>query len=403
MKHKVITLLKKFDDIVHENFGPIRVMFVITNKFGLMCQLPLVKKMVNDSRFKVYITSINRPSINNPQHASLIDTYFIPPQRASLTKVHYVIYTDMPHLYFKRNCLKVSISHGAAFGITDYTERQSCHPEVDIVFGIGQTFKGKIEEFKPGTITKEKKLFFPTGFMKTDSLINNKDKRETTLTDFELDPNKKTILIASHWTETSILRTLGPKLAEQVAKDYPNYNVIQTAHEKIWTNPPLNKTHKKDLFDSQALIKQLHAVQEKCSNFKLIRRSQIQPLLTIADIFITDLSSVIVEYSLLDRPILFYNVTEEVFTDQTTLTLYKNASSCFKEIEEVKPLLNQQLQSPELKSKERKALADYFLDNQGEATTTSVNTLLRMGRMSSRQSTKWRRALHLSKATEKSI
>lgn len=397
MKQKVVTLLKKIDDIVHENVGPIRVMFVITNKFGLMCQLPLIKQMVNDNRFKVFVTSTDKPDINNASHAELVDTYFIPPQRASLTKVHYVIYTDIPHLYFRRNCLKVSISHGAAFGITDYTERQSCHPEVDIVFGIGRSFKGKIEEFKPGTISKEKKLFFPTGFMKTDNLVNNRQNREKTLSNLALDPSKKTILIASHWTETSILRTLGAALAEQVANDYPDYNVIQTAHEKIWTNP--KSSNDNIHFDSQTLINQLHSVEKRCSNFKLIRRSQIQPLLSIADAFITDLSSVIVEYSLLDRPILFYNATEEVFTDQTTLTLYKNASSCFTKIEDIKPQLDQQLQAPELKSKDRKALADYFLDNQGEATNASINTLLRMGRMSSRSSTKWRRALKLSKAT----
>ncbi|UZE94365.1 CDP-glycerol glycerophosphotransferase family protein [Alkalimarinus alittae] len=399
MKQKVITLLKKFDDIVHENFGPIRVMFVITNKFGLMCQLPLIKQMVKDSRFKVYITSVNRPSINNPVHDELVDTYFISPQKASLTKIHYVIYTDMPHLYFKRNCLKVSMSHGAAFGITDYTEKQSCHPEVDIVFGIGRSFRDKIEEYKPGTISNEKKLFFPTGFMKTDNLINKKQNRDKILASLGLDPNKQTILIASHWTESSILRTLESAIAEQISTDYPDHNVIQTAHEKIWTNPRLSNKESSEHFDSQALINQLQRVEQTCANFKLVRRSQIQPLLSIADAFVTDLSSVIVEYSLLDRPILFYNATDEVFTDPTTLKLYKDASTSFTQIDEIKPLLDQQLQNPALKSVGRRALADYFLDNQGEATKASIETLLRMGRMSSRNSRKWRRALNLSKAT----
>ena len=398
MKAKILSLLRQLDDFVHENFGPIRVTFYVMNDFGLTCQLPLIKKMVVDTRFKVTVTSREPIALDEQLDAGFLQKYCVSYSHASWLKAHYVIYTDVPDLYLRRNHISISTSHGAAFGNNDYCEKSSCHPDFDIIFGPSQKLKEKIEIYQPGTISNDSKLFFSTGFMKCDALFGNTFDDERLLAEHALDPSKKTILIASHWTTNSILRTLGVELARNICETHPDINVIQTAHDKLWSNPNSDGVEHEttEPFRSDILINQLKNLEVQHANFRFIPTSQIQPLLSVADIFITDLSSVIIEYCAFNRPVLFYNPPSISFSDPHTYDLYKNASDSFTHITEVGELVEFNLETPENNRVGRKELIDYFLDHQGTATNTTIDIIKKMGRMSSRNSKRWKAAIKFS-------
>ena len=282
MKTKILHLLRRLDDAIYEKFGPIRVIFFVMNDYGFACQLPLIKMMLLDSRFKVLITSRGEISYPDQTTSDELNNHYISYSRASWIKTHYVIYTDVPDLYLRRNHISISTAHGAAFGNVDYAEMMSCHPVVDIIFGNETTMSTRLEEYQPGVISTKEKLFFSTGFMKCDDLFNRKFDREQLLSGYNLDKTKQTIVVASHWTPNSILRALGIALADKICTEFPNCNVIQTGHDNLWKNPtfysPNASDEPKKTFDSNRLIDELQKLEQKHTNFRFIPTGLIHPL-----------------------------------------------------------------------------------------------------------------------------
>jgi hypothetical protein len=126
------------------------------------------------------------------------------------------------------------IPHGTGYGICSaYHEIVASHSS--IYFGhhpaeyhylrtrLGQTFK--------------KDRFVPTGSPHTDELARYIDQkpedRMTLKQEFGLEPDLPVILISSHWTPDSILRTWGVDALTELQPFEEQFNIVQIGHQLL--------------------------------------------------------------------------------------------------------------------------------------------------------------------------
>lgn len=144
---------------------------------------------------------------------------------------------------------------------------------------------------KNGLIRKDGSRCFLTGFPKTDSLVAGGLDRNAVLKAIGADPARKTVLFAPTGEKNNALDTMGHEIVKAVSGG-AKWNLLVKPHD-----------HPKKQID---WFKEL-AVYEK-SGVHLVRDIDIEPYLFASDLLITDASSVAVEYTLMDRPIIFMDV-----------------------------------------------------------------------------------------------
>jgi len=127
-----------------------------------------------------------------------------------------------------------------------------------------------------------------TGFPKVDPLVGRDLNRETLLSGLGLNPELPTILFAPTGEKFNALDTMGKEVIEAVIKG-GKWNLLVKPHD----HP------KKDIDWFTELA------PYESETLRLVRERDIIPYLHAADLLLTDMSSVAVEYTLMDRPIVF--------------------------------------------------------------------------------------------------
>lgn len=374
MKKFIFTLTRKIDDLLYRAFTKrIRIAFHYSNDIGLNCQLPIIELALQyPNKYAVYIFSDNENKLESSPLIDDIRPLIISYKKAQTTKFSFIITTDVSTFYLKRNYQCISISHGAAFGNSNWDIVMYEDEVTDIHFALSEQHKTRcLTESK--TINKD---IYSIGFPKLDNLVNGQFNKEVIAKKLGISQDKPTILIASHWTECSILAQLGINLIQTIADKYPQYNVIQTAHDKIWTNPE----YKEGALNSDVLKESLLNLEKSSDNIYFVPTSNIHELLAIADVFITDISSVIVEFSVMDKPILFFDLPQQSFANEHTYSLYKNASTPFVSTNDAISAINEALINDKTKQPERSMLKKHFLCNVGTAAKAALQQIDKMAK-----------------------
>ena len=142
-----------------------------------------------------------------------------------------------------------------------------------------------------GLIREGNTKYYITGFAKTDSLVNDTLDRDKFLKDLGLDPALPTILFAPTGDKKNAMESMGEKVIKEVS-DAGKWNLLVKPHDH-----PKNKINWFEELD--------HFVSDRV---KLVRDFDVTPYLHCADLLITDASSVSVEYTLMDRPIIYLDI-----------------------------------------------------------------------------------------------
>lgn len=131
-----------------------------------------------------------------------------------------------------------------------------------------------------------------TGFPKADTLINEPIDRDAFLQTLGMDPSRKTLLYAPTGDKNNSLETVGEKAVSAI-REAGQWNLLIKLHDH-----PKNTT-----LDWVARLAHLQD-----NTVRLVHGWNIVPYLQVADLLLTDASSAAVEYTLLDRPIVFLQV-----------------------------------------------------------------------------------------------
>lgn len=146
---------------------------------------------------------------------------------------------------------------------------------------------------------------FNIGQPKSDALLRGDYSRQGVLESVGLDPSKPTVLYAPSWNEGLSLRYYGDKIFEKMLS-VQGVNVIAKLHPLCYLfpgNPRLsggiNWVQRLRKFEIYGNFRHLSEFSEN-----------IDPLLEASDVMVTDLSSVALEFLILDKPVVYIDCPE---------------------------------------------------------------------------------------------
>jgi hypothetical protein len=251
---------------------------------------------------------------------------------------------------------RIQIFHGMSF------RNRAIRPETDGAdhyFLLGPYMKRGFEE--AGILARDDPRGVAIGFPKTDRLVDGSLDRQTELARHGVTGERPVLLYAPTGERRNSMETMGEELITRLA-DAGEFDLLIKLHDHPHTSV--------DWFSRLAPLESEHV--------HLVRQADVVPTLFIADLLITDASSVANEYALLDRPIVFLDVPELVELtrakgariDLTTWgrrggRLTHNAVSAVKDIEAC-------LADPDEYSEVRQALVADMFFNPGRATAAAM-------------------------------
>jgi CDP-glycerol glycerophosphotransferase (TagB/SpsB family) len=214
------------------------------------------------------------------------------------------------------------------------------------------------------------------GWPRVDDLINAIYDREAIMKEIGLDPGKKTVMYAPTWgwgysNDGLFARWFGretetfEKLCQDVASQGLNF-IVRLHHLSLQNN----NEELQEIAEKYNVLLQVSEV----SNFQ----EDPNKFLWITDILISDLSGIIAEFMVLDRPIIYIDPDEgiEPWSD-SDMPKHFRAGHVVQTPEELYEAVNDSALCPERYSGERKSLiSKLFYNLDGKATDRAAEAIL---------------------------
>jgi CDP-glycerol glycerophosphotransferase (TagB/SpsB family) len=203
------------------------------------------------------------------------------------------------------------------------------------------------------------------GFPKTDRLLNGSLDRKQILGEHGLAGDRPVILYAPTGQKHNSLETMGEEVIARLAQT-GKYALIVKPHD-----------HPKNLIDWRSRLAPLEG-----EHVRISRKPDVIRLLFVADLLITDASSVSSEYSLLDRPMVFLDVPKllrraakaaDAMVD--TETWGRRCGRIVRQPDEIERIVAESLDDPAIGSDVRRAMAQDLFYNPGTATDAAMEWL----------------------------
>ena len=130
-----------------------------------------------------------------------------------------------------------------------------------------------------------------TGFPKADRLVRGGFDRDAFLRSEGMDPSRRTVLYAPTGGKNNSLETVGEEVVRAIATD-GRWNLLIKPHDH--PKRRIDWTERLAPYETRAV--------------RVVRGLDVIDYLLAADVLLTDASSVAIEYTLLDRPMVFIDV-----------------------------------------------------------------------------------------------
>jgi len=204
------------------------------------------------------------------------------------------------------------------------------------------------------------------GFAKTDRLLNGELDRSELLSKHGFDGSRPVVLYAPTGQKGNSMETMGKAVIKNLLES-ETCDILVKLHD-----------HPKKLIDWPSRLAKFEG-----PHFKLATEPDVTPLMFMADLLITDASSVSSEYSLLDRPMVFLDVpkliTKAKAKANSQLDLDTWGRKCghiAKTPEEAVELVIRSLENPSELSEVRQAMAKDLFYNPGRATQAAIDWVM---------------------------
>lgn len=261
----------------------------------------------------------------------------------------------------RRAGARIQIFHGVSFrNRAVRRENMGC----DFYFVTGPYMRRRFDE--AGLLTEDDRRAIPVGFMKTDRLLNGELSRSELLRHHGFDGNRPILLYAPTGQFNNSLETMGEELIGHLTRS-GRYDLLIKPHD----HP---KNREIDWFDRLSRFEDEHC--------RTVRDLDVVPLLYLADLLITDASSVSSEYSLRDRPMIFLDVPELIersrLKEDSMLDLDtwgRRGGSVVKRPQDITAAVQVGLRQPALHEEVRREMAQDLFYNPGRATDAALSWL----------------------------
>jgi hypothetical protein len=296
-----------------------------------------------------------------------------------------------PHIYPKgpKNSFKIILDHAMCSAKFLYHPKQF-YENYDLYFVTGKLNEEKVMMAIDKFGLQNKITVFKAGYPKLDKLLRGEMlSRNETLHKFGLNPLQKTILYAPSWEDGLSMREFGIDMVRTLLQD-KTLNVIVKPH------PCLLVSHEDSNYEFYTGgINWCERFREfsNNSNFVFIDSYIIDELLVIADIMVSDISSVSLEFLVLNKQVIYldcpafektFKIVYKDFNDISYKDLLENPMcnggrhvglvnyDYRKILEDVYFILDH----PDYKLAERELYADQLLSNKGCASEKCAEAIV---------------------------
>ncbi|MCH8986530.1 MAG: CDP-glycerol glycerophosphotransferase family protein, partial [Acidobacteria bacterium] len=360
------------NDCVCENSNgtPARVLFTGYAGVHFACFLPLYELLRGNEQFEVYVSGGLRTKIDGVHHYDLhgmYDQFDIPAdRRMTVEQIHdeafdYLFASNTKMIAPREVGTRVQIFHGVSFRNKAVREDNA---HADAYFVIGPYMQRAFS--KAGIIREDDPRALPMGFMKTDRLLNGQLDRSALLDRYGFNGDRPVVLYAPTGQKHNSLETMGEAVLRSLTES-DRFDIIVKPHDH-----PKNKSI--DWFARLGPMESNH--------LRVTRDADVIPLLFLADLLITDASSVSSEYSLLDRPMVFLDVPKLLSKagkhEGSMLDLETWGRRCgdiVRDPDDALGVVCAALDKPERHASIRQAMAEDLFFNRGCATESALQWL----------------------------
>jgi hypothetical protein len=195
-----------------------------------------------------------------------------------------------------------------------------------------------------------------TGFAKADQIVAAGFERGAALRAFGMNPSLPVVLLAPTGDRDNALDAMGERLVTAI-RDSGRFNLLVKPHD-----------HPKNGVDWRERLRPLEN-----DRVRVVRSWDVVPYLKVADLLVTDASSVAVEYTLLDRPIVFIDVPTlfarvEERSEAMDLTTYgRRIGVVVERPEDVVAAISDSLAHPDREGALRRTMAEHVFHGPGTA------------------------------------
>lgn len=352
--------------------GKATVLVDIANAFGAKTVAPIVLELQRRGHC-IRVTGRDQgPDLESDYLSAFpsLTELFIHRHRARLGVWDAILFTDGPSASYVRWALRMRLPHGAGEGLYGYPHSLSLAREraMDVMLCHSIANERYLAELEPRVMPG--KNVFTIGWPCLDELVQGAFDRTSILDALGFPSDRKTVLLTSHWTPPSILRTYGGAEVVQHLARIPGINVIVTGHSHLWNRPSVRAELGNAWYES------MENTVRAFPHVKLVKTGDVRPLLAASDLMIGDRSSVTLEYSVLGRPIIQFRHSEHQPLNTRVDALLDQTVHRFTPLDELASLVLNQLAHPSTGAPgARQALVAYSFDHLGSATTHAADLI----------------------------
>lgn len=298
-----------------------------------------------------------------------------------------------PHIYGtgNENSLRIHINHNQPVKYESYQKNDFVN--FDIHFLTSPLHRRQTENtIKKYDLEKNNIRLFDIGYSKSDALMQGKYKREDVLKELKLNPDLKTVLYAPSWDEGLSLRTNGNEVIENILS-VENINVIVKLHPISYSTG--EGPNYQFYTGGINWVEELSGFESR-ENFRHVPVNDIDPVLSASDVMVTDLSSVALEFIILDKPVIYIDCPD--FFEKTLKKTYSNFGDTTADfvrndpranagrhtgvvvnnVKELPEAIEKCLKNPYELSVKRKDFAKQLSYNPGNAANTAAEKIINL-------------------------
>ncbi|HEY8223965.1 MAG TPA: CDP-glycerol glycerophosphotransferase family protein [Pyrinomonadaceae bacterium] len=365
-----VNWLRGVDKRWQRNRGPEqrRILVDARTAMNYVTVAPIVERLQKDPRIALFFTASESPDLLPTIYAEARQPYqLIRPSAAALLRFDAYLTADFLWARLPRGTRRVQTFHGVAGKYrTVYDSPAESMRNWDRLFFIN---KRRLQNFvETGAVDVDSPAIRLIGMPKLDCLVDGSLKRDEVLSSLGIDPVRKTVLYAPTWSAYSSLPVMGEEIVRRLSD--MGYTVIVKLHDRSLQG---DEYHSGGAAWGQRLLPLL----EETGGI-LATGSNSSTYLAAADALITDHSSVGFEYLLLDRPVIRIHLPElleKTDIEPAYVQLLSQVSKSVSDVDQVVAAVEESFADPNVKSADRKAVAEEMFYRPGGATGRAVSEM----------------------------
>jgi len=332
-----------------------------------VCFQPVYQRLIRHPGFNVFLSGGLRTKTSSGyqyDERGLYDSFGVPD--VSVLSVDEIRKRDFDVLFAantkfiapKTAKTRVQMFHGISFrNRAIRAENMNC----DYYFLVGPYMYRKFVE--AGLLACDDPRALKMGFPKTDRLVNGDLNREDQLREHGFDGSRPVIVYAPTGEKHNSLEIMGEEVIRRL-RESNRFDLLIKLHD----HP---KNTEIDWFSRLEPLTDEHT--------KMVRGFDVIPLLFLADLLITDASSVSSEYSLLDRPMIFLDAPKliaRMMERKASMldmdTWGRHTGVVVKRADTIVDDVERSLADSACKSEVRRTMAKDLFYNPGSATDAAI-------------------------------